>query len=84
MAFVVPLVALLMSKPMMWHEEHLWNVSVLQSTHLSNLVLFLMMPNISDLIEPSDTDVYQEINQLQAFKSGMMQNAVPPVNVLNR
>jgi hypothetical protein len=23
---------------MMWHEEHLWNVSVLQRIHLSNVV----------------------------------------------
>jgi uncharacterized protein (DUF983 family) len=28
--FVIPLVALLMTSAMMWHKEHLWNVSVLQ------------------------------------------------------
>jgi hypothetical protein len=37
-AFVIPLVTLLLSMPMMWHEEHLWNVSVLQRVQLSNLV----------------------------------------------
>jgi hypothetical protein len=36
--FVMPLVALLMSLPMMWFEEHLWNASVLQRVHLSNLL----------------------------------------------
>jgi hypothetical protein len=34
-AFLIPLVALL---PVMCSEVHLWNVSVLQSVHLSNLV----------------------------------------------
>jgi hypothetical protein len=33
-AFVIPLVTMLTSAPVMWHEEHIWNVSVL----LSNLV----------------------------------------------
>jgi hypothetical protein len=28
-AFVIPLVALFMSFPVMWHEEHLLNLSVL-------------------------------------------------------
>lgn len=23
---------------MMWHEEHFWDVSILQSVHLSNLI----------------------------------------------
>jgi hypothetical protein len=36
-AFFIPMVTLLMSMPMMWHEEHLWNVSVLQREHLSNV-----------------------------------------------
>jgi hypothetical protein len=26
---------------MMWHEEHLWNVSLLQRVHLYNFVLIL-------------------------------------------
>jgi hypothetical protein len=28
-AFVIPFIVLLMSTPVMWHEEHLWNFSVL-------------------------------------------------------
>jgi hypothetical protein len=32
-AFVIPLAALLTS-PMLWHKEHLWNFSVLQRVHL--------------------------------------------------
>jgi hypothetical protein len=39
-AFAVSLVALLMSWPVIWHEEHLWNPSVLQRVHLSDLVIF--------------------------------------------
>jgi hypothetical protein len=39
-SFVIPLVSLLTSMPMMWSEEHLWNVSVLQRVHLSNLVIY--------------------------------------------
>jgi hypothetical protein len=31
--FVIPLVALLMSTPVMWCEESLWIVSVLQIVH---------------------------------------------------
>jgi hypothetical protein len=38
--FVIPLVALLSSSPVMWREEHLWNISVLQRVHLSDLVQF--------------------------------------------
>jgi hypothetical protein len=37
-AFVIPLVALLSSAIMMWCEEHLWNLSVLQRVHLLSLV----------------------------------------------
>jgi hypothetical protein len=37
-SFVIPLVALLTSSPVMWREEHLWNFSVLERVHLSNLV----------------------------------------------
>jgi hypothetical protein len=36
-AFVIPLVALLTSSPIMWCEEHLWNFSVFQRVHLSSL-----------------------------------------------
>jgi hypothetical protein len=36
-AFVIPLVALLMSSPVMWHKDPLWNFSVLQRLHFSNL-----------------------------------------------
>jgi hypothetical protein len=48
-AFGIPLVSMLMSMPMMWCEEHLWNFSVLQRVHLSNLVYKLEIPknNIS-------------------------------------
>jgi hypothetical protein len=35
---VIPLVSLLISSPMKWHKEHLWNFSVLQRVHLSKLV----------------------------------------------
>jgi hypothetical protein len=34
-AFIIPLVALLTS-PVLWHEEHLWNFDILQRVHLSN------------------------------------------------
>jgi hypothetical protein len=37
-AFVIPFVALLTSTLVTWREEHLWNFSVLQRAHLSNLV----------------------------------------------
>jgi uncharacterized membrane protein len=37
-AFVISLVALLTSSPVMWLKERLWNVSVLQRVHLSSLV----------------------------------------------
>jgi hypothetical protein len=36
-AFVIPLLALLTSSPVIWRQEHLWNFSVLQRVHLSNL-----------------------------------------------
>jgi hypothetical protein len=36
-AFLIPLVALLMSLPVMWHNEHIWNFSVLQRVHISSL-----------------------------------------------
>jgi hypothetical protein len=36
--FVVPLVALLIARPIIWCEEHLWNVNVLQRVHLYSLV----------------------------------------------
>jgi hypothetical protein len=32
-AFVIPLVALLTSSPVMWRKEHLWNFRVLQRVH---------------------------------------------------
>jgi hypothetical protein len=38
-AFVIPLVALLMSSPVTWHKERLWNFSVLQRDTF--LVLFI-------------------------------------------
>jgi hypothetical protein len=40
-AFFIPLVALLTSSPVMWRKEHLWNFSVLQREHPSNLALLL-------------------------------------------
>jgi hypothetical protein len=36
--FVIPLVALLTSWPVMWRKEHLWNFSALKRGPLSNLV----------------------------------------------
>jgi hypothetical protein len=39
-AFVIPFVALLTSSPLLFREEDLWNFSVLQRVHFSNLVLF--------------------------------------------
>jgi uncharacterized membrane protein YagU involved in acid resistance len=36
--FVIPLVTLLTSSPVMWREEYLWNIGVLQRVHFSNLV----------------------------------------------
>jgi hypothetical protein len=44
--FVIALVALLTSSPMMWRKEHLWNVSVLQRVglHLSNLIKTSLCP----------------------------------------
>jgi hypothetical protein len=38
-AFVITLIVLQTSMPMMQHEEHFWNVSVLQIVHLSNLFI---------------------------------------------
>jgi hypothetical protein len=32
--FVIPLVTLLTSSPIMWREEHLWNFTLLQRAHL--------------------------------------------------
>lgn len=29
-AFIIPLIALLMPSPQIWHKEHFWNFSVLQ------------------------------------------------------
>jgi hypothetical protein len=40
-AFLIPLVVLLTSSPMMWRKEQLWNFSVLQRVHFSNLVILL-------------------------------------------
>jgi hypothetical protein len=37
-AIVIPLVALIMPTPVMWHEEHVWNFSVLKGVHLSHIV----------------------------------------------
>jgi hypothetical protein len=36
-AFVIPLVALMKSSPVMLRDEHLWNFSALQRLHFSNL-----------------------------------------------
>jgi hypothetical protein len=38
-AFIIPFVALLTPSPVMWRKEKVWNFSVLQTVHLSNLVL---------------------------------------------
>jgi hypothetical protein len=37
-ALYIPLIVLLTSLPVMWRKEHLWNYTVLQIVHLSNLV----------------------------------------------
>jgi hypothetical protein len=37
-ALVIPLVALLMLLPVIWHEKHIQNIGALQTVHLSNLV----------------------------------------------
>jgi hypothetical protein len=34
-----------MSTPVIWREEHLWNVSVLQRVHLSDLVINYEIPS---------------------------------------
>jgi hypothetical protein len=39
-AFVIPLVALLTSSPVMRRKEHHWNASVLQRVHIPSLVIF--------------------------------------------
>jgi hypothetical protein len=36
--FVIPLVAIMTSSPVMRHKEHLWNFCVLQKVRFSNLV----------------------------------------------
>jgi hypothetical protein len=41
--FVIVLVALLTSMPVIWLEEHLWNFSVPQSIHLSDPVLLFIL-----------------------------------------
>jgi hypothetical protein len=38
LVFIIPLVALKTSSPVMWRKEHLWNFSVLQRVQLSSLV----------------------------------------------
>jgi hypothetical protein len=59
-AFGIPLVALLISSPMMWLEENLWNLKVLQRVHLSNLVyrhpihIFAIYNNESNNNRPSE------------------------------
>jgi hypothetical protein len=40
-AFVITLVALLTSSRVMWRGEYLWNFSVVQRVHLSNLAVIL-------------------------------------------
>jgi hypothetical protein len=40
--FVIPLVALLTSGPVMWRKERLRNISVVQRVHLYNLVFFFL------------------------------------------
>jgi hypothetical protein len=37
--YAIPLVALLTSTLMMWHEEHLRNSNVLQRVHLPNIII---------------------------------------------
>jgi hypothetical protein len=39
-AHVILTLALLMSSPLMWHSEHLWDISVVQRAHISKLVLY--------------------------------------------
>jgi hypothetical protein len=41
-AFVIPLVVMLLSMPLVWQEKHLWNFSILQRVYLSNLVMIMM------------------------------------------
>jgi uncharacterized membrane protein len=43
-AFEIPLVAILTTKPVMWREEHLWNFSVLQRVLLSIVVIIIRWP----------------------------------------
>jgi hypothetical protein len=38
-AFVIPWATLLMSLLVMWHKQLLWNFSILQRVHLSDLVI---------------------------------------------
>jgi hypothetical protein len=39
-AFVISIIALLMSSPMMWHKVHLWNFSVLQTVNIPHLIFY--------------------------------------------
>jgi hypothetical protein len=41
-AFVITFIVLL-SMPVMWYEEHLWNFSVLQRENLSNLASYISL-----------------------------------------
>jgi hypothetical protein len=55
--FVIPLVVLLTSSPVMWRKERLWKFSVLQRVHLSNLV-FNVFSHLRDTSILVFTDVY--------------------------
>jgi hypothetical protein len=49
-AYFISLVALLMSSPVMWCEEHLWDISVLRRVYFSNLV-YLFIFYLCDLLK---------------------------------
>jgi hypothetical protein len=44
-AFIIPLVTLLTSSPLMWRGEHLWNFSVLQRTRFSSIESYTSAEN---------------------------------------
>jgi hypothetical protein len=66
-----PLVALLTSSPLMGHKKHLWNFSVLQRIHLSNLVT---ESNVSLVLQPGG----QPLQTLCQFLDFLIRNHVSP------
>jgi hypothetical protein len=62
-------VALLMSIPMIWCEEHLWNDSVLHTVHISSLVCYAQKDQIIPLPKTSIATEARDIILLENYPS---------------